>query len=80
MKRIIITQNRSLDGVLYKLNTKNIKDGVNLAEINDFSDSEYDERKDQSLPGASNYDVTKRKVKMSAECRDLRFSPGEDSW
>ena len=80
IKKFQISQNRSLDGILPKLNSKNIKDGINKSEINDFSDSDYEARKDKSLPGARNFDVTKRNVKLRVECRDIKFSPAEDNW
>lgn len=53
-----------MDGVLNKLNSKNIKEGVDVVnEIDDFDDSDYDERKDNVLPGAKNFDVSKRTMK-----------------
>ena len=45
LKKFCLTENRSMDGVLEKLNSKNIKDGYNIKEINDFSDSDLEERK-----------------------------------
>jgi periodic tryptophan protein 2 len=62
LKKFKLTDNRSLDGILHKLNSKNIKDGVLMNEINDNDDSDYEERKDSSLPGAKNFDVTKRNL------------------
>lgn len=52
MKKYQLTKNKQLDGVIDKLSTKNIKDGVILNEIDEFSDSDYEERKDEWLPGA----------------------------
>lgn len=44
LKKYVLSNNRSLDGILYKLNNKNIVDNVNLNEIDQFTDSEYEER------------------------------------
>ncbi len=49
-------------------------------EINDHSDSEYEERKDNELPGSKTFDKSKRKLKRRVEARAIRFSPSEDSW
>lgn len=42
LRRFALTQNRSLDGVLLKLNSKNIVDGVANHEIDIDSDLEED--------------------------------------
>ena len=44
MKKYILTNNRSLDGILAKLNSKNIKNSININEIDMFSDSDYENR------------------------------------
>lgn len=44
LKKYVLSNNRSLDGILYKLNNKNIMDNVNLNEIDQYTDSEYEER------------------------------------
>jgi periodic tryptophan protein 2 len=47
LKKFALSTNRSLDGVLNKLNSKNIKEGVDIVnEVDDFDDSDYEERKD----------------------------------
>ena len=47
LKKFALSANRSLDGVLNKLNSKNIKEGVDIVnEVDDFDDSDYEERKD----------------------------------
>jgi periodic tryptophan protein 2 len=64
VRKFLISNNRSLDGVLNKLNSKNIKEGIDVVnDINDFDDSDYEERKDNVLPGAKNFDVSKRTMK-----------------
>ncbi|EAR81867.2 periodic tryptophan protein (macronuclear) [Tetrahymena thermophila SB210] len=81
IKKFVLSQNRSLDGVLNKLNSKNIKEGVDMVnEIDDFDDSDYEERKDNILPGAKNFDVSKRTMKQPVESRQIKFSPGEENW
>lgn len=44
VKRFKMSSNRSLDGVLQKLNNKNIKDQINMNEIDLESDSDYENR------------------------------------
>lgn len=81
IKKFSLSSNRSLDGVLNKLNSKNIKEGLDIVnEIDDFDDSDYEERKDKVLPGAKNFDVSKRSMKQPVESRCIRFSPGEENW
>lgn len=62
-----MSNNRSLDGILHKLNSKNINDidgNLIIDEKNNSSESEYEERKDESLPGAKKrYDTMKRNIK-----------------
>lgn len=44
VKRFRVSVNRAFDGMLEKLSSKNLKDGVDLTEINNFSDSDLEER------------------------------------
>jgi predicted Zn-dependent protease len=46
-----------------------------VEEHRNDSDSEEDKMK-----GAKNYDKSKRKLKNKIECRQILFSPSEDSW
>jgi len=57
LKRLAITQNRSLDGVLLKLNSKHIKGEVAEHELDIDSDLEEDawevrRAADQQMPGS----------------------------
>lgn len=57
LRRFAITQNRSLDGVLLKLNSKNIKGDTVEHELDIDSDLEEDawqvrNEADQQMPGA----------------------------
>ena len=42
MKKYLLTSNRSLDGILKKLNSKGVKDGKVISEINDEDFSDYE--------------------------------------
>jgi hypothetical protein len=61
VKKLVLTSNLSLDGVNQILNSKNIKDGMNLKDIDQFSEesdkSDYDE---DILPGAKRPNYMKR--------------------
>ena len=43
-------------------------------------ESDYEERKDNTLPGSKGFDKSSRKLKCRVECRQIKFSPSEDSW
>jgi periodic tryptophan protein 2 len=53
---------------------------LNSKDFVDFSDSDFEERKDKSLPGSKNFDISKRKMKLRVETRMIKFSPSEDSF
>ena len=83
LRRYAITQNRSLDGVLLKLNSKNLKGEVADHEIDADSDLEEDawevrNQADMSMPGAkkpNNVQVVKRKTKLAVRVKQIVFSP-----
>ncbi len=62
LKKFPLTCNRDIDGVVDWLNSRNIKEGMNLNQLEEESESD-DERKDY-LPGARKLDVSKRSKKM----------------
>jgi len=71
VKKLILSSNLSLDGVNQLLNSKNIKDGMNVLEIDDASD-ESDVSKDQDdliLPGAKRPNYMKRNTKLKIEAK-----------
>jgi len=74
LKKVVFTENRSLDGVLEKLNSKAMKNGINTAEIDVNEDSDVNERRDNVLPGAKKYDYSKRNVKLEVAINDVKFS------
>ena len=83
LRRFALTQNRSLDGVLHKLNSKAIKDGVADHEVEVDSDLEEDayhvrNKADDSLPGAkrqNNAQIIKRSTKLAIRVKQCKFSP-----
>ena len=62
LKKFLLTCNRDIDGVVDWLNSRNIKEGMNLNELEQESASD-EERKDY-LPGARKLDVSKRSRRM----------------
>ena len=83
MKRFAVTQNRSLDGTMQILNSKNIKDGMAEHELDVDSDLEEDaweirNQADMNLPGSkkpNNASMIKRKTKLAIRIKALKFSP-----
>ena len=84
LKRYAITQNRSLDGVLTKLNSKNLKEGGMLQHEIDQLDSDLEEdvwataasQNQEGLPGAKTAkNLLKRNVKLAVRIKNLSFSP-----
>ena len=77
LKRFAITQNRSLDGVLIKLNSKNIKNGTADHEIDLDSDLEEDawavrNQADNQMPGSkklNNAQIIKRNTKLAVRVK-----------
>lgn len=83
LRRFAVTQNRSLDGVLVKLNSKNVKEGGMMQHELDELDSDLDEdvwatsnRQDSSMPGAKTAkNLLKRNVKLAVRIKSVSFSP-----
>ena len=83
LRRFAITQNRSLDGVLLKLNSKNVKGDVLDHELDIDSDLEEDawqvrNEADQQMPGAkkpNNAQIIKRNTKLAVRVKKVMFSP-----
>jgi len=67
LKKFLATNNRSLDGIMDKLNSKNIKDGQILDADEQASDSDIEERKDNILPGSKKPNYMKRNAKLKIE-------------
>lgn len=85
LRRFAVTQNRSLDGVLQKLNSKNMKEGGLLQHELDQLDSDLEEdvwattagqNKDTNMPGAKTAkNLLKRNVKLAVRIKGICFSP-----
>lgn len=79
IRRFAVTQNRSLDGVLHKLNSKNIKEGGMMQHEIDELDSDLEEDAWQikdDLPGAKTAkNLVKRNVKLAVRVKAIKFSP-----
>jgi len=80
LKKFLATNNRSLDGIMDKLNSKNIKDGQMINENDQDSDSDIEDRKDITLPGSKKPNYMKRNAKLKIEVRSLKFSPNGKAW
>jgi periodic tryptophan protein 2 len=76
IKKFVLTHNRSLDGILYKLNSKNLKEGKS-ADLEDFQESE-DERKDEfeNLPGATKNKLAIKIVSVKYSNTNRSFAIG----
>jgi len=80
LKRFAITQNRSLDGVLHILNSKNVKEGGILAHEIDVLDSDLEEdawTNNEVVKGAklAKNLAGKRNTKLAVRIKCLKFSP-----
>mmetsp|Transcript_16767 Transcript_16767/g.32649 ORF Transcript_16767/g.32649 Transcript_16767/m.32649 type:complete len:904 (-) Transcript_16767:267-2978(-) len=84
LKKYQLSHNRSLDGVLDKLNSKKVTDAGNtdLLDVSDASDSEAEDyaARAQALPGASRGDLGKRVTKPEIRCKCVQFSPNGQEW
>jgi periodic tryptophan protein 2 len=79
LKRFAVTQNRSLDGVLYKLNSKNMKEGGVMQHEIDALDSDLEEdawQTKEDLPGVKTAkNLIKRNTKLAVRVKCVKFSP-----
>lgn len=74
-KRITLTNNRSLDGVLAQLNSKNIINGVDTTIVDTESEpSDWEDRKDDILPGVQAGKHSKRKNLYRVQTRQVVLS------
>lgn len=79
MKRFVITENRSLDGVLNKLNSKKITE-FGEEEKDELSDAEWDKTDADNLPGVKKPNTIKRRTKLAVRVKDVKFSPDGKSF
>ena len=77
VKKLVLNSNRSMDGLNQLLNSKNIKDGQNINEIDAESDaSDKSDYEDNVLPGAKRPNYMKRGAKLKIEARQIKIEPG----
>jgi periodic tryptophan protein 2 len=75
IRRITLTNNRTLDATQAMLNSRNIKDGVDTAMIDDETEpSDWEDRRDQSLPGVQNGKYSRKKDLYKVQCREIVLS------
>jgi periodic tryptophan protein 2 len=88
LRKFQISHNRSLDGILNKLNSKYLTEaGVSMAQINAPNENDDDmledvqARLDKSLPGARRGDFSERKLtKAAVATRCVQFSATGRQW
>lgn len=80
LKRFCISNNRSMDGSLRMLNSKNMTEAGPLDMIDDYSGSDLEERLDLSLPGVKKGDKSSRRVRPEIRTSSVQFSPTSRAW
>ena len=75
VKKYPLTQNRSLEGVLDKLNSKNMTEVGAVSELPDDT-----EEKQFLDPGVLKGDGAKRSLRDEIYCNAVKFSPAGDVW
>ncbi|CAG8453180.1 5860_t:CDS:2 [Paraglomus brasilianum] len=81
IKKFTISKNRSLDGVMEFLNSKNMTEAGPKELIDETGDiSDLEDRIDKSLPGIQTGDLSVRKTMPEVRTKCVRFSPAGRSW
>lgn len=81
LKKFQISENLSLDGTEEFLDSRLLTEAGNPDMINDHDDdSDLEDRLDKTLPGTLNGDLSKRRWKLEARTKCVRFSPTGRSW
>ena len=75
LNRFCISENRSMDGTLSMLNSKDMTEAGPLALIDDDSDSDSEDRRDSYLPGVARGDHSSRKAMPEVRTKAVQFSP-----
>lgn len=78
LKKFQISFNRSLDGVLDELNSKNLGDGGAIDDEHDSADEEVNHA--HHLPGAKRMDDGSRKSRVEVLTMQVAFSPTGREW
>eukprot|EP00743_Colponemidia_sp_Colp-15_P006217 GILK01006687.1.p1 GENE.GILK01006687.1~~GILK01006687.1.p1 ORF type:complete len:888 (+),score=130.49 GILK01006687.1:52-2715(+) len=80
LRKFQLSNNRSLDGVLDMLNSKDMTEAGPTQMIDDLEASDLDDRMDDSLPGAKRGDLSSRRVRKAIRTKCVRFSPNGRAW
>jgi len=80
LKRFCISSNRSLDGVIHMLNSKDLTDAGPASALAIDSDSDVEDRVDSDLPGVARGDHSSRRVAPEIRTTAVEFSPTGRSW
>jgi periodic tryptophan protein 2 len=81
LRRWEISQNLSLDGTQEFLDSRKLTEAGPMELIDDRGDiSDPEDRVDNSLPGVRNGDMSRRKYRLEARTKCVRFSPTGRSW
>lgn len=79
IKKFVVSENRSLDGTLNKLNSKQVNEFGEVDEDHE-SDAEWDKDSEDDLPGVKKPNKVKRKTKLAVRTKEVRFSPDGKSF
>eukprot|EP01083_Nonionella_stella_P087419 243227_1 len=79
IKKFQLSNNRSFDGVLNFLNSKNMTVAGPVDSDDDLTSSD-EEGPDVSLPGVKEGDLSSRKTKLAIRSKCVRFSPTGRAW
>ncbi len=81
LKNFVMSENKSIDGILVKLNSKNMTAGGPLDD-DGFPDSSSDveERLDETMPGSKKLDYSSRRVRPEMRTKHVLFSPTGRAW
>ncbi|KDQ06907.1 hypothetical protein BOTBODRAFT_181182 [Botryobasidium botryosum FD-172 SS1] len=81
VKKFQISENLSLDGTLEFLDNRKVTEAGPVDLIDDRGDeSDLEDRRDHSLPGATRGDLSKRRYRQEARTKCVRFSPTGRTW
>lgn len=81
LKKFTISENLSLDGTQEKLDSRRMTEAGAIDEFDrQGEESELEDRLDETLPGASRGDLSKRRYKQEARTMCVRFSATGRSW
>ncbi|KAJ3535234.1 hypothetical protein NM688_g7006 [Phlebia brevispora] len=82
LKKFQISENLSLDGTEEFLDSRKVNDaGINTDLIDTRGDdSDLEDRRDDTLPGVTRGDLSKRRWRQEARTKCVRFSPTGRAW